>query len=166
MMPTVIQFHTPVRYYPNADAHPDHTAPAFLSEPEDRWVRGVVSSESHVNVLVQCSGISMASGFEEMSMLCASTPLVCPLPGDLRLPDHPPRHLMIGDVSTLTFPQQLEFFDWLDRFADVVQVVSLTSTPLWPLVEQGRFFEDLFYRLNVVTVIAGPSPIRPCLHQG
>jgi DNA-binding NtrC family response regulator len=35
-----------------------------------------------------------------------------------------------------------------------VQIVSITSEPLWPLVEQGRFLEGLFYRLNVVTLEA------------
>ena len=162
MTPIAIQLHPPVRYSSDADAHADRPAPAQLLGPEDRWVRGVVSGESHVNVLVQCSDISMAAGFDEVSSLCANTPQVCLLPGDLHLPTDPPQQLIVGDVSTLTFPQQLAFFDWLDRFADVVQVVSLASTPLWPLVQQGRFFEDLFYRLNVVTLMAGPQPTRPC----
>jgi hypothetical protein len=63
---------------------------------------------------------------------------------------------MLGDIATLTLRQQIDFYDWLDRFGPAVQVVSLTSVPLWPLVEQGRFFEGLFYRLNVVSLTAGP----------
>jgi hypothetical protein len=115
-----------------------------------------VSGDPHLNVLVQCSGGSLAAGFEEMAELCAGTPYVCLLPGDLHLPDTAPGLLMVGDISTLTLRQQIDFYDWLDRFADSVQVVSLTSVPLWPLVEQGRFLEGLFYRLNVVSLTAGP----------
>ena len=111
-----------------------------------------------MNVLVQCSGISVAAGFDEMSKVCGSAPYVCVLPGDLHLPTHAPRHLMVGDVSALTLPQQLALYDWLHRFHNSVQVVSLASVPLWPLVEQGRFLEGLFYRLNVVTLAAHAQP--------
>jgi DNA-binding NtrC family response regulator len=38
-----------------------------------------------------------------------------------------------------------------------VQVVSVTSKAIWPLVEQGCFLEGLFYRLNVVTLEAGAT---------
>jgi DNA-binding NtrC family response regulator len=98
----------------------------------------------------------MSSGFDEMADLCAGTPYVCLLPGELHLPTPAPGHLLIGDISTLTLRQQVDFYDWLDRYGDAVQVVSLTSAPLWPLVERGRFFEGLFYRLNVVSLTAGP----------
>ena len=115
-----------------------------------------MSGDPHLNVLVQCADMSMASGFDEMTGLCAGTPYVCELPGDLRLPDTSPGHLMLGDIATLTLRQQIDLYDWLDRFGHAVQVVSLTSVPLWPLVAQGRFFEGLFYRLNVVSLTAGP----------
>ena len=128
--------------------------PVFQFSAADSWLQRVVSGHSRVNVLVQCSGISVASGFAEMSKVCASAPCVCVLPGDLHLPNSAPRHLMVGDVSALTLPQQLALYDWLHRFRSAVQVVSLTSVPLWPLVEEGRFLEGLFYRLNVVTLAA------------
>ena len=65
--------------------------------------------------------------------------------------------MLIGDVSTLTLPQQIDFYDWLDRFGESVQVISVTSAPLWPMVQRGRFLEGLFYRLNVVSLTAGPG---------
>ena len=169
MMPIVIQLQAPVRCFPAADIPVDTTANtpcqfpstrnyrALALSTEDRWLRGVVSGDPHLNVLVQCSEISMASGFKEMETLCARTPHVCLLPGELNLPYNPPAHLIVGDVSALTLGQQVAFYDWLDRFGESVQIVSLTSVPLWPLVEQGRFFEGLFYRLNVVSLTAGPQ---------
>jgi hypothetical protein len=168
MMPIVIQLQAPVRYFPAAEIPVDTTPTprdypalpshhALLLNAEDRWLRGLVSGDPHLNVLVQCSEISMASGFKEMEALCARPPYVCQLPGDLLLPDDAPEHLIVGDISTLTLLQQIALYDWLDRFGESVQVVSLTSVPLWPLVEQGRFVEGLFYRLNVVTLTAGPQ---------
>ena len=35
-----------------------------------------------------------------------------------------------------------------------VQIVSMTSAPLWPLVVDGDFLEGLFFRLNVVCLEA------------
>ena len=50
--------------------------------------------------------------------------------------------------------QQIELHDWLNVSRGAVQVVTVTSQPIWPLVEEGRFLEGLFYRLNVVTLEA------------
>jgi hypothetical protein len=157
MMPIVIQLQTPVRYFPPDAPHgilERPSLPSLLSRAEDRWLRGVVSGDPHVNVLVECLEMSVASGMREMVGLCALPPHICVLPGELELPDCAGGHVLIGDISTLTLRQQIDFYDWLDRFGDSAQVVSLTSVPLWPLVAQGRFFEGLFYRLNVVSLQA------------
>ena len=90
-----------------------------------------------------------------MAELCSRPPCICALPGPLHLPVDDPAPLLIGDVSTLTLPQQIELYDWLDRFSGSAQVLSVTSAPLWPMVERGRFLEGLFYRLNVVSLTAG-----------
>jgi Sigma-54 interaction domain len=131
--------------------------PPRMLRAEDAWLRGVVSGDPHLNVLVQCSNISIASIFEQMAELCSRTPVVRMLPGALRLPESDPGCLLIGDVSTLVLEQQLDLYDWLDRFGESAQVVSVTSVPLWPMVERGRFLQSLFYRLNVVSLTAGPE---------
>jgi hypothetical protein len=128
-----------------------------LLRAEDAWLRGVVSGDPHVNVLVQCSDVPIASTFLEMAELCSRTPWLCPLPGALQLPESEHGPVLIGDVSTLTLPQQIDFYDWLDRFGESVQVISVTSASLWPMVQRGRFLEGLFYRLNVVSLTAGPG---------
>jgi hypothetical protein len=105
-------------------------------------------------VLVQCLDVGTGPAFEVMAGLCVHTPHVYFLPGPLDLPADDARTLLIGDVSTLTLQQQIDFYDWLERGNETVQVISLTSAPLWPLVTSGRFLEGLFYRLNVMSVSA------------
>jgi sigma-54-interacting transcriptional regulator len=169
-MPTVIQFQAPVRCISQGNLLAEGTGEARrdgaaattahslqMLRAEDAWLREVVSRDPRPSVLVQCSGISIASAFEEMAGLCSRTPFIRRLPGALLLPENDPGCLLIGDVSTLMLEQQLDFYDWLDRFGESAQVVSVTSAPLWPIVERGRFLEGLFYRLNVVSLTAGPG---------
>ena len=47
-----------------------------------------------------------------------------------------------------------------DRPRDA-QVISITSAPLLPLVEDGQFLEGLFYRINVVSLVARVGHDRP-----
>lgn len=164
MMPMVIQLQAPVRCISKSGegagmggsyhGGPDNIVlhPHML-RAEDNWLRGVVSRDRHLNVLVQCSESLLATAIDEISELSWKTPWICTLPGELVLPDTTDRPILLGDVSTLTLRQQIDLFDWLDRFGDA-QVFSVTSMPLWPLVERGRFLEGLFYRLNVVTLTA------------
>ncbi len=164
MMPMVIQLQAPVRWIskngdsPGAgesyEAGPDNIVlhPHML-RAEDNWLRSVVSKDRHLNLLVQCPDDLLATTIEEISELSWMTPWICTLPGELVLPDSSARPILLGDVSTLTLRQQIDLFDWLDRFGDA-QVFSVTSMPLWPLVERGRYLEGLFYRLNVVTLTA------------
>jgi hypothetical protein len=168
MMPIVIQLQSSVRCIPDGEILVESPAersaqdvgdsaihPARLLRAEDSWLRGVVFRDPHLNVLVQCSGVPVASAFDQIRQLCSRPLCVSALPGLLRLPEDEPASLLIGDVSTLTLLQQIELYDWLGRFRAAAQVISVTSVPLWPLVRAGRFFEGLFYRLNVVSLTAG-----------
>ena len=157
-MPIVIQLQSSVRCTSDGEALAESAAErlgARLLRAEDSWLRDVAFRDPHLNVLVQCSGVSVASAFDEIGQLYSRPLCVCALPGLLQLPEEEPASLLIGDVSTLTLLQQIELYDWLGRFSTVAQVISVTSVPLWPLVKQGRFFEGLLYRLNVVSLTAG-----------
>ena len=130
--------------------------PPHLMRAEDDWLRAIVSRDRLLNVLVHCSDLPVAFAIDEISLLCDRRLWTCLVPGGLALPEHDGETLVIGDVSGLTLLQQVEVYDWLDRFGGTSQILSFTSVPLWPLVERGRFLEGLFYRLNVVTLTADP----------
>jgi DNA-binding NtrC family response regulator len=65
--------------------------------------------------------------------------------------------LVIRDAAAMTLAQQIELFDWMTGAGRGAQVLSVTSRPLLSLVQDGRFLEGLFYRLNVVSIAATHS---------
>ena len=60
--------------------------------------------------------------------------------------------LVVYDVESLTLDEQRALYHWMGAANGHTRVVSTASQPLLPLVEAGAFNEDLYYRLNVVTL--------------
>ena len=169
-MPMAIQLPAPVLFVFNegndanlSSAGPDASSERMVLSPylirvEDDWLRSMIAGDRHFNVLVECSDATLRSAIAEICALCSHRSLrVVPLPGALELPDDSDETIVMGDVSTLTMTQQIALYDWFDRCGTTAQVLSFSTTPLWPLVERGRFMEALFYRLNVVTLAAETS---------
>jgi hypothetical protein len=71
------------------------------------------------------------------------------------MPSPEPGTLILRDVSALGSSDQAMLIDWLNEQGRSVQVVSLDRQPVFPLVEQGAFLSTLYYRLNIVSVMAG-----------
>jgi DNA-binding NtrC family response regulator len=61
--------------------------------------------------------------------------------------------LVLHDVQTLNGEQQCELLEWLEANNDV-QLVSISTERLFPLVEDGEFLESLYYQLNTIYVDA------------
>ena len=59
---------------------------------------------------------------------------------------------VLSGVDELTARQQREVIAWMNLVQENVQVVSVASRPLFPLVEAGRFLESLYYRLNTLYI--------------
>jgi transcriptional regulator of acetoin/glycerol metabolism len=55
-------------------------------------------------------------------------------------------------VWNLSSTEQSALLDWLDRDRRGTQVISTSPQSLVPLVEQGRFSDVLYYRLNLVYI--------------
>jgi len=60
--------------------------------------------------------------------------------------------LIIRDVARLTKDRQLRLLDWLNQQSRRVRVIATSTTPFFTRVESGRFLDDLYYRLNTVTI--------------
>jgi hypothetical protein len=104
----------------------------------------------HPNILLIGSAIETESALAQIhpSLL---TPLDSWSPTDLSyLPHSGFRSLIVRDVECLTAKQQTSLAALLSRSDVDVQIVSIARLPLFPLVCQGLFLEDLYYRLNVV----------------
>ena len=74
-------------------------------------------------------------------------------------PSRPCRTLLLPDAGQLTLDDQQRLDEWLTSGC-APQVVTMASTPLFPLVEQGRFLASLYYRLNVVYLSFEPAGYR------
>jgi hypothetical protein len=121
---------------------------------EGGWVDSLTSGTPRPNLLVLCSGVGLQPVVARLTKLGRPPFEVCQAPGRLRLPRQPVSTLLTHDVAALTLRQQIDFSDWISARGRDTQVISVTSTPLFSLVEDGRFLESLFHRLNVVHFLA------------
>ena len=65
----------------------------------------------------------------------------------------PPREtatLILQDVAALGAADQNRLREWLQEPTQHAQVVSMSATPVFPLVVRGLFDATLYYRLNVM----------------
>jgi hypothetical protein len=67
----------------------------------------------------------------------------------------PPSTLILHDVGTLTRDDQESLLNWLGGRPSGVQVLSLSTRSVYPLVRCGRFNAALYYRLNWVVIDCG-----------
>ena len=104
----------------------------------------------HPNILIVDSGPEGERALAKIRPILRE-PLVEWRPREM--PDHPAiafRSLIVRDAECLTATQQQSLAALLSRSLGEVQVVSIASVRLYPLVCRGLFLEDLYYRLNVV----------------
>jgi transcriptional regulator of acetoin/glycerol metabolism len=131
-------------------------------------VRSLTAEGHRPNLLVLCTGRTQDAVIASLMTSCAAPFHLCTLPGPLQLPVVRKGTLFLNDAAAMTLSQQIALNDWMGRGSGDVQIISVTSEPLWPLVEQGAFLEGLFYRLNVICLEAKPSDIagRPSRRPG
>jgi hypothetical protein len=60
--------------------------------------------------------------------------------------------LILHEVGTLGYEDQLRLLYWLERSTGRIQVVSTSTAPLLPRVQSGAFIDTLYYRLNTICV--------------
>ncbi len=60
-----------------------------------------------------------------------------------------PESVLVRNVQDLTGDQQDRLMAWMDRHP-TIQIISTATCALHPLVVDGRFRSDLYYRLNIL----------------
>jgi len=60
--------------------------------------------------------------------------------------------LLVYDVDTLTHREQDALHRWMNAENNRTRVVSTATQSLLPVLETGAFNDDLYYRLNVLTL--------------
>jgi len=104
----------------------------------------------HPNILLVDSGVQVERALAEIRPMLR-IPLTEWSPRAMpHLPAIAFRSLIVRDAECLTPTQQRSLAALLSRSLGRVQVVSIAGVRLFPLVCQGLFLEDLYYRLNVV----------------
>jgi len=104
----------------------------------------------HPNILLVESGVEAERTLAEIRPMLR-VPLMEWSPREMpHLPAIAFRSLIVRDAECLTATQQRSLAALLSRSLGRVQVVSIAGVRLFPLVCQGLFLEDLYYRLNVV----------------
>ena len=81
---------------------------------------------------------------------CAAPVRWCRLPGPLQLPTDNRGTLLLNDIASLAIPEQIALCDWLARSTANLRLIVGTTANLSSLVEDGRFLEGLFNRINDV----------------
>jgi transcriptional regulator of aromatic amino acid metabolism len=125
-------------------------SPDLVALSNTTLLRALTSKNRRPNLLIACKDVGVSSVVNEVLAFCAPPFHFCVMPGRLDLPATKEGTIVVTDVSALTIGQQVTLSDWLDHGSRNVQVVSLSYAPMKPLVDEGRFLEGLFYRLNVI----------------
>jgi hypothetical protein len=111
---------------------------------------------SHINLLI------IGPDHESLAVLDSLKPyLRTPLREWSGTPPLESGTLILRDVSRLGTAEQEMLVDWLNDQGARVQVVSLDRQPVFPLVEHGGFLPTLYYRLNIVSIMAQDLEISP-----
>ena len=114
---------------------------------------------SSSNLLVNCAAAELNHILGDLLEWCGPSVQACSLPGPLDLPSEYSGTLLVTRVEEMLPDQQVALYNWMTRMHSTARVVSVATTRIDRLVRQGRFLEDLFYRLNVVQMdVGGEQP--------
>jgi Sigma-54 interaction domain len=133
-------------------AHMSRLNETFVTRREDRRLTELVAMlrRSRPNVLVVGPSTDADRTFDVMYPYLR-TPIVPWAPRNVReLPGGMFRTLLVRDIDALTASQQENLVALICRLGADLQIVSIAKAPIFPLVEQGRFLDRLYYQLNVV----------------
>ena len=109
-------------------------------------------AREHCNVLVEAMPAVALEILEKLRPLLLHPIEECQPTAGVPLPQPTEGTLILLGVQSLDAGQQAQLRRWLDEGKDRVQCASISSEPLFPLVEAGHFDASLYYRLNIVRI--------------
>lgn len=124
--------------------------PDFVAFSEMALLLSVFANNRRANIMIVCTDTSFSAVLEQFRAVCRLPCHACQLPGPLDLRGCHTGTVLLHDVAELTVSQQIVLYDWMERAGRNVQVISVTRKPLASEVQEGRFLEGLFYRLNTL----------------
>jgi hypothetical protein len=146
-MPTA-RFQVPGAF-PRDEVLPSETTGPLATELSLEW--NAISRE-HCNVLVEAMP-AVAGQILEKLRPHLRTPIEEYRPeAGVPVPQPAEGTLILSGVESLDASQQAQLLHWLNQGKKRVQLASISSQPLFPLVEAGTFDASLYYRLNVVRI--------------
>ena len=132
-------------------------SPQLVSLSEASLLHALMSETHRPNFLVVCRRVTVAAAVRHIVSYCEPPFHMVALPGLMDLTEVKGGTLVLADVAMMSLGQQMRLYDWLSVREDCPQVVSVSSVPLRPLVDDGRFLEGLLYRLNLIYLDATPG---------
>jgi len=143
----------------SVDGFPWHAAGNLALPMPEHWRQASVAQKNLRELgMPRVNMLFVGADDAAWQLLAGTLNLVTPVamwhPGSaMHLPESAAvRTLVIRGVGAMTGAEQVRLLDWLDRAVGRTQVVSTSRVPLLPLVEDGRFINTLYYRLNTVCV--------------
>jgi sigma-54-interacting transcriptional regulator len=140
-----------------------------LAQPSDdrRGAQSPVSDEglarfTNLNLLIMGAD-DVAASFVTSLWSYLSAPRVVRRRGEqlqLLSTSPPADTIVIYDLHTLTRREQDALHRWLNAGNGRTRVVSIATQSLLPVLETGAFNDELYYRLNVLTLDLR-SPVAP-----
>jgi hypothetical protein len=103
---------------------------------------------AHPNVLIVGSEQTQEAAVHALAPYLRQPVTMLPSASELLLPSG--GSVILRTIGNLTLQGQEELFSWLEGRGRNTQVVSLSPVKLFPLVIEGRFLEDLYYRINIL----------------
>jgi len=128
------------------------SSPETVSFSDSTLLQMLSSHRRHPNLMIVNERGSMGDLLQELIGVCESPHWICRFPCTFDVPPAFRGTVVLGNIEQMTLGQQLELFDWLSGKRNDTQVVSITRAVMTDLVEDGRFLEGLYFRLNTVVI--------------
>lgn len=124
----------------------------------------LLTKEHRPNLLVECQDADARAVVWRLTQTGVSPICHCVLPGALALPDARQGTLLLENITALTAEQQQDLHAWLAEGPVQMQVVSVSIESLPAAVQDGRFLEALYYRLNIVRMDTPVTAVPSTTH--